>query len=246
MPPSPASSAKTASSTRRRSRSPTGLTVTTVLSIVGLVGAAIGAIGSLRAAFRALADKLTDDVFWIWVHRPQPHHRDRHRRGIRGIRGDHLLRERGHRRAHRVAGAVRRQPALGDRHACGVDRRRLRAGCRGHRGPVPHALGRQAVVARPAARRLLRRDRAHRAAAAVEPVRRGSGIQPAPHVVRVADRAAAVVQPVGAGHPDRRRLHHHERRRGAGPRARQVRRIDVRAAPRASAAELACDWPPRS
>ncbi|HYJ49037.1 MAG TPA: YihY/virulence factor BrkB family protein [Microbacterium sp.] len=45
----------------------TGLTVTTVLSIVGLVGAAIGAIGSLRAALRALADKLTDDVFWIWV-----------------------------------------------------------------------------------------------------------------------------------------------------------------------------------
>src|SRR6188472_338077 len=46
---------------------PIGLTVTTVLSIVGLVGAAIGAIGSLRAAFRSLADKVTDDVFWIWV-----------------------------------------------------------------------------------------------------------------------------------------------------------------------------------
>ena len=46
---------------------PIGLTITTILSIVGLVGAAIGAIGSLRAAFRSLADKLTDDVFWIWV-----------------------------------------------------------------------------------------------------------------------------------------------------------------------------------
>ncbi|MCR2763400.1 YihY/virulence factor BrkB family protein [Microbacterium sp. zg.B48] len=44
-----------------------GLTVATVLSIIALVGAAIGAIGSLRAAFRTLADKLTDDVLWIWV-----------------------------------------------------------------------------------------------------------------------------------------------------------------------------------
>ena len=67
MPPSPASSAKTASSIRASIAIPCGLTVTTVLSIIGLVGAAIGAIGSLRAAFRALADKLTDDVFWIWV-----------------------------------------------------------------------------------------------------------------------------------------------------------------------------------
>jgi membrane protein len=46
---------------------PVGLTITTILSIVGLVGAAIGAIGSLRAAFRTIADKITDDVFWIWV-----------------------------------------------------------------------------------------------------------------------------------------------------------------------------------
>jgi membrane protein len=46
---------------------PAGLTFATVLAIIGLVGAAIGAIGSLRTAFRALADKLTDDVFWIWV-----------------------------------------------------------------------------------------------------------------------------------------------------------------------------------
>jgi len=44
-----------------------GLTLATVLSIIGLVGASIGAIGSLRAAFRSLADNLTDDVFWIWV-----------------------------------------------------------------------------------------------------------------------------------------------------------------------------------
>lgn len=46
---------------------PVGLTVTTVVSIIALVGAAIGAIGSLRAAFRAIADKITDDVFWVWV-----------------------------------------------------------------------------------------------------------------------------------------------------------------------------------
>ncbi len=46
---------------------PAGLTLATVLAIIGLVGAAIGAIGSLRTAFRALADKLTDDLFWIWV-----------------------------------------------------------------------------------------------------------------------------------------------------------------------------------
>ncbi|HWM17625.1 MAG TPA: YihY/virulence factor BrkB family protein [Microbacterium sp.] len=46
---------------------PLGLTITTVLSIIGLVGAAIGAIGSLRTAFRALADKLNDDVFFVWV-----------------------------------------------------------------------------------------------------------------------------------------------------------------------------------
>lgn len=46
---------------------PAGLTITTVISIIALLGAAIGAIGSLRAAFRAIADKITDDVFWLWV-----------------------------------------------------------------------------------------------------------------------------------------------------------------------------------
>lgn len=46
---------------------PTGLTVAVVVSIVGLLGASIGAIGSLRAALRSLADKVADDVLWIWV-----------------------------------------------------------------------------------------------------------------------------------------------------------------------------------
>lgn len=48
-------------------QAPAGLTIATILSIVALVGASIGAIGSLRAAFRTIADKITDDVFWIWV-----------------------------------------------------------------------------------------------------------------------------------------------------------------------------------
>ncbi len=46
---------------------PVSLTLTTVLSIIGLVGAAIGAIGSLRVAFRALAENLNDDIFFVWV-----------------------------------------------------------------------------------------------------------------------------------------------------------------------------------
>ena len=46
---------------------PLSLTLTTVLSIIGLVGAAIGAIGSLRVAFRALAENLNDDIFFVWV-----------------------------------------------------------------------------------------------------------------------------------------------------------------------------------
>lgn len=46
---------------------PTGLTVAGAISLIGLVGAAIGAIGSLRAALRALADDVHDDVFWVWV-----------------------------------------------------------------------------------------------------------------------------------------------------------------------------------
>lgn len=46
---------------------PAGLTVAGIIGLVGLVGAAIGAIGSLRVALRSLADKVHDDVFWIWV-----------------------------------------------------------------------------------------------------------------------------------------------------------------------------------
>ena len=48
-------------------QAPAGLTIASVLSLVGLVGAAIGAIGSLRAALRALADEVHDDVFFVWV-----------------------------------------------------------------------------------------------------------------------------------------------------------------------------------
>ena len=48
-------------------QAPVGLTVASILSLVGLVGAAIGAITSLRAALRVLADKLHDDVFFVWV-----------------------------------------------------------------------------------------------------------------------------------------------------------------------------------
>lgn len=48
-------------------RAPTGLTVATVISLVGLIAASIGAIGSLRIAFRTIADKVHDDVFWVWV-----------------------------------------------------------------------------------------------------------------------------------------------------------------------------------
>ncbi|KAA9135935.1 YihY/virulence factor BrkB family protein [Microbacterium caowuchunii] len=46
---------------------PASLTVAGVISLVGLVGAAIGAIGSLRLALRTLADRLADDVLFIWV-----------------------------------------------------------------------------------------------------------------------------------------------------------------------------------
>lgn len=48
-------------------RIPAGLTLATVVSIVGLVGAAIGAIGSLRTALQVLADRVHDDVLWVWV-----------------------------------------------------------------------------------------------------------------------------------------------------------------------------------
>lgn len=46
---------------------PAGFTLAGILGLVGLVGAAIGAIGSLRSALRTLADKVHDDVFFIWV-----------------------------------------------------------------------------------------------------------------------------------------------------------------------------------
>ncbi|TDN93224.1 YihY/virulence factor BrkB family protein [Microbacterium sp. BK668] len=48
-------------------KAPAGLTVAGILAFVGLVGAGIGAIGSLRAALHILADKVHDDVFWVWV-----------------------------------------------------------------------------------------------------------------------------------------------------------------------------------
>ena len=46
---------------------PEGLTIAGIIALVGLVGAAIGAIGSLRVALRTLADKVRDDVFFVWV-----------------------------------------------------------------------------------------------------------------------------------------------------------------------------------
>jgi membrane protein len=46
---------------------PAGLTIAGIIALVGLVGAAIGAIGSLRVALRTLADKVHDDVFFVWV-----------------------------------------------------------------------------------------------------------------------------------------------------------------------------------
>lgn len=51
----------------RTIQAPGALTVAGVLGLVGLVGAAIGAIGSLRTALRSLADRVHDDVLWIWV-----------------------------------------------------------------------------------------------------------------------------------------------------------------------------------
>lgn len=46
---------------------PASLTIAGIISLVGLVGAAIGAIGSLRTALRTLADRVHDDVFFLWV-----------------------------------------------------------------------------------------------------------------------------------------------------------------------------------
>lgn len=46
---------------------PASLTLAGIISLVALVGAAIGAIGSMRSALRTLADKVHDDVLWVWV-----------------------------------------------------------------------------------------------------------------------------------------------------------------------------------
>lgn len=46
---------------------PVGLTLAGVIALVGLVGAAIGAIGSLRTALRVIADRVHDDVLFVWV-----------------------------------------------------------------------------------------------------------------------------------------------------------------------------------
>ena len=48
-------------------QAPAGLTVAGIIALIGLVAAAIGAIGSLRVALRTLADKVHDDVLFVWV-----------------------------------------------------------------------------------------------------------------------------------------------------------------------------------
>ncbi|WP_109209227.1 MULTISPECIES: YihY/virulence factor BrkB family protein [Microbacterium] len=48
-------------------KAPAGLTIAGIIALVGLLGAAIGAIGSLRVAIRTLADKVHDDVLFVWV-----------------------------------------------------------------------------------------------------------------------------------------------------------------------------------
>ncbi|HEY9309139.1 MAG TPA: YihY/virulence factor BrkB family protein [Microbacterium sp.] len=48
-------------------QAPAGFTVAGIIALVALVGAAIGAIGSLRVAIRTLADRVHDDVFFVWV-----------------------------------------------------------------------------------------------------------------------------------------------------------------------------------
>ena len=155
----------------------TGLTVTTVLSIVGLVGAAIGAIGSLRAALRALADKLTDDVFWIWVI-------VRNLVIAIGIGAAFAASAVITFYANAGIGALTEVLGLSEGNPLSV------IGTRAVSVILVFVLdaaaiavlfrtlsGVKAVVARPPARRVLRRDRAIRAAAAVEPVRRGSRSQ---------------------------------------------------------------------
>ena len=48
-------------------QAPAGFTIAGIIALVALVGAAIGAIGSLRVAIRTLADRVHDDVFFVWV-----------------------------------------------------------------------------------------------------------------------------------------------------------------------------------
>ena len=48
-------------------QAPDALNLAGILSFIGLIGAAIGAIGSLRIALRTLANRLADDIFWVWV-----------------------------------------------------------------------------------------------------------------------------------------------------------------------------------
>ena len=145
---------------------PVGLTLTTILSIVGLVSARRSVrLGAAARLSSSLAGKVTDDVFWIWV-------LVRNLIIAIGIGAAFAasaiicspsLRERRHRRAQPVPRPVRRQPALGDRHARVVSLLLVfHAGCRRHRGPVPHALGVESLVAHSPPRSVLRRDRAHR------------------------------------------------------------------------------------
>lgn len=46
---------------------PTGISIAGILGAIGLVGAAIGVVSSLRVAIRTIADKLSDDLMFVWV-----------------------------------------------------------------------------------------------------------------------------------------------------------------------------------
>ena len=209
----------------------TGLTVTTVLSIVGLVGAAIGAIGSLRAALRALADKLTDDVFWIWVI-------VRNLVIAIGIGAAFAASAVITFYANAGIGALTEVLGLSEGNPLSV------IGTRAVSVILVFVLDAAAIAVlfrtlsgvRPTLRALL--PGTFYGAIGLSVLQQlsslfvgGAAANPAPGVVRIPDRAAAVVQPVRAGHPARRRLHHHQRRRGGRSGERQVRRIHVRAAP---------------
>ncbi len=189
---------------------PMGLTLTTILSIIGLVGAAIGAIGSLRAAFRSLADTLTDDVFFVWVL-------------LRNL----LI-------AIGIGAAFAASAAITFLANAGIGVLSSWLGTSGE-GPLT-VISTRAVslllvfVLDAAAIAVLFRTLsgvkaswrtlvpgAFYGAIGLTVLQQlsslfvaGAGIQPASGVVRLAHRAAAVVQPVGSGHPDCGRVHHHE------------------------------------